>query len=65
MQLKLLQKRASQKSADDWAGDLICNKITEKITKASKTLQQNNSGAVKSGRKRFMFPEKDQKLLMI
>ena len=42
MHLKLLQKRAIQKTAKT-TGDLIGNKIAEKVTRVSKTLPKNNS----------------------
>ena len=42
MCLKVLQKIAIPKTAEE-TGDLIRNKIVDKITKISNTLQQNNS----------------------
>ena len=42
---KTASKRAIQKPAEA-TGDLIGNKIAEKITKASKTLKHNNSETV-------------------
>ena len=42
MHLKLLQKIAIQKTAKT-TGDLIGNKIADKVTRVSKTLPKNNS----------------------
>ena len=42
MHLKLLQKRAIQKTAKTTV-DLIGNKIADKVTRVSKTLPKNNS----------------------
>ena len=42
MHLKLLQKKAIQKTAEA-TGDLIRNKVTDKIRRVSKTSPQNNS----------------------
>ena len=44
LHLKLLQTRAIKKTAEA-TGDLIGNKIGDKITKVSKNLQQDNSEA--------------------
>ena len=43
MYLKVLQKEQFKKTAEA-TGDLIGNKIADKITRVSKTLPQNNSG---------------------
>ena len=45
MQLNILQKKFIQKAAEA-TGDLIGNKIANKITKLSKNSQQNNSETV-------------------
>ena len=50
MQLTLLQKRETQKTAET-AGDLIGNKTTNKIMKVSRNTPENNSGTVESKRK--------------
>ena len=47
MRLKLFQKKAIQKTSEA-TGDLVGNKIADKITKISKNLQQNNSETVKN-----------------
>ena len=45
MHLKLFQKRVIQKTAEA-TGDLIGNKIANRITKVAKNSQQNNSETV-------------------
>ena len=45
LHLKRLQKKAIQKTAEA-TGDLIGNKIADKITKVSNTLPQNSSQTV-------------------
>ena len=47
MRLKLLQKDQFKKKGEE-TGDLIDNKIANKITKISKTLQKNNSDTFKN-----------------
>ena len=43
--LKTNSKRVIQKTAEA-SGDLICNQITDRITKVSKTLSHNNPEAI-------------------
>ena len=66
--LKTALERAIQKTAEA-TGDLIGNKIAYKIRKFSKTSPQNNSETVEHDKEipeeRYIFPEKDRKLLMI
>ena len=73
MQLKLHQKKAIQKIAEA-AGDLIGNKIADKITNVSRTSPQNTLGTVtnehtvsdiKTPKERYIYPEKKKKILMI
>ena len=65
---KTVSKRAIQKTAEA-AGDFIVNKIAYKITKISKTSQQNNSETVKNEhdkeipKERHISPEKRQKII--
>ena len=47
MRLKLLQKDQCKKKGEE-TGDLINNKVANKITKISKTLQKNNSETFKN-----------------
>ena len=64
--LKLLQKGQFKKAAEA-TGDLIGNKIADKITKVLKTLQQNNSETVANEhnheipKERYISPEKKTK----
>ena len=64
--LKLLQKKAIQKTAE--ATDDLINKIANKITKASRNLPQNILETVESEteicKERYISPEK-RKLFMI
>ena len=69
--LKIFLKRAIQKTAET-TGDLIHNKIADKITKVQKTSQQNYSETVKNEHYKEIFKEifiylqrKDRKLLII
>ena len=64
MHLKLLQKKAIQKTAKV-TGDLIGNKIADRITKVSETSPKNNSETIEEEilRERFIPPV--IKLLMI
>ena len=70
MHLKLLQKKVIQKTAEA-TGDLIGNKIADKIRKVLKCSQQNNSEQLqismikKCVRKDLYLQKKDIKLLMI
>ena len=60
--LKTTSKRANQKTAEA-TGDLISNKITDKITCASKT-GTNSQAEDLIPREGFISPETRQKLLM-
>ena len=61
--LKTTSKRAIQKT-EEATGDLICNKVIDKFTKFSKTLQQNNSEIVKNiSKERYIFPKEIQKII--
>ena len=62
--LKTASNIPIQKTAEA-TGDLICNKVADKIT--SKTSPQNNSetSEEKMLRERYISPEQDRKLLMI
>ena len=65
--LKTALNRAIQKTAET-AGDLIGNKIAEKITRVSKTSPQNSSEANEKKKilgERFIPPEIGKNLLMI
>ena len=68
MCLKVLQKIAIPKTAEG-TGDLIHNKIVDKITKISKTLQQNNSETFrnehnkKNTKERYMSAEERQNVI--
>ena len=75
MHLKLLQKKAIQKTTEV-AGELIGNKVTYKIAKVSRNSPQNSLETVKNETKnirldgeipkeRYISPEKNNKLLMI
>ena len=64
-------KRVIQKTAEA-TGDLIGNKIANRITKVSKSLPQNNSETITNGhdkeipKERYIYlQKKDRKLLMI
>ena len=63
--LKLLQKKAIQKTAE--ATDDLINKIANKITKASRNSPQNTLEAVKSEaeirKERYISPEKRENYL--
>ena len=64
MCLKLLQKRAIQKTAEA-TSDLIGNEIANKVSKVSKNSQQNNSETVTDEhdkeipKERYISPKKD------
>ena len=68
MCLKVLQKIAIPKTAEE-TGDLIRNKIVDKITKISNTLQQNNSETFrnehnkKKPKERYMSAEERQNII--
>ena len=65
MRLKLLQKESFKKTAGA-TGDLIGNKIADKITRSSKTSPQDNLEMDEEILKeKNIFPELIQKLLMI
>ena len=65
--LKTASKKTIQKTADA-TGDLTGNKIADRITKVSKTSQENNSEIVKDGydketpKERYVSPERRQKI---
>ena len=65
--LKTSSKRVIQKTAEA-TGDLICNKIANRIIKVSKNLQQNNSETVTNEhdkeilKERYIPPEERQKI---
>ena len=66
--LKAVSKRAIQKIVDP-AGDLIGNKIADRITKVSKSSQQNNLETVTNEhdkeivKERYISPEEKQKII--
>ena len=62
--LKVLQKEQFKKTAEA-TGDLIGNKIADKITRVSKTLPQNNSGTNEEQilRERYLSPEQRQEIV--
>ena len=64
MYLKVLQKEQFKKTAEA-TGDLIGNKIADKITRVSKTLPQNNSGTNEEQilRERYLSPEQRQEIV--
>ena len=64
MYLKVLQKEQFKKTAEA-TGDLIGNKIADKITRVSKTLPQNNSGTNEEQilRERHLSPEQRQEIV--
>ena len=57
--LKTTSRNAVQKTAEA-TGDLIGNKIANRITKVSGSSPQNNSET-----ERYISPKKDRKLLMV
>ena len=65
---KTASKRAIQKTAEG-SGDLIGNKIADKITKVSKNSQQSNSDTVANENdqeipnERYISPEERQKIM--
>ena len=65
---KTTLERAIQKAAEA-TGDLIVNKIADKITKVSKNSSQNNSGTVTNEhdkevpKERYIFPEEREKFI--
>ena len=67
MHLKVLQKRVIQKTVEV-TGELIGNKIADKITKISKTLQENNSETITNEhdkeipKERYLSLEERQKI---
>ena len=66
--LKTASKRATQKTAEA-TGDLIVSKIADRITKVSKTSQQNNSETIRNEhdkkipKERHIYPEERQKII--
>ena len=65
MHLKLLQKKKKtiQKTAEA-TSDLIGNKIVERITKVSKTSQQNNSETVTNKHDKEIYKDKEDIYLL-
>ena len=67
MHLKLLKKRVILKTAEA-TGDLIGNKIADRITKVSRSSQQNNWKIIinkhdkEIPKERYISPEKRQKV---
>ena len=64
--IKTTSKKAIQKT-EEATGDLIGNKIADKMTsvsKKSKKLHFQNKSELKIPKKRYISPEKDNKLLM-
>ena len=68
MHLKLPQKKVIQKTSVG-AGDLIGNKIADKIKGGSKNLQQNHPETVRNDndkkipKERYISPEEKQKII--
>ena len=68
--LKTSSKRVIQKTAEA-TGDLIGNKIANRITKVSKNSQQNNSETTVNGhdkeipKERYIFPEERTKIKLV
>ena len=71
MQIKATSKRAVQKTAEA-TGDLIGNKIADKITNVSRGLPQNSSEAIESETENkgfeipkqiYISPEKRQQII--
>ena len=62
--LKNASKRVIQKKAEA-TGDVIGNKIADKIIRVSKTSPQNNSKTNKEGRlrERYILPEQREKII--
>ena len=67
--IKTASKRAIQKTAEA-TGDLIDNKITDKITSVSKTYSTENSkktysddGIEAPKKKRYIYPEERQQII--
>ena len=56
-------KTASEKAIQKAAGDLISNKIADRITQVSNTSPQNNSQLVMNEGERYISPEERQKIL--
>ena len=63
-----MSKKVIQKTAEE-TGDLIGNKIADKITKILKTSQQNNSETIinehdkETPKERYISPEEIQKII--
>ena len=60
--LKTPSVKAIQKTAEA-TGDLIGNKIADKITKVSKNLPHNDSETVANEEEIYMSPEKKQQII--
>ena len=56
-------KTASEKAIQKATGDLISNKIADKITQVSKTSPPNNSQLVINEIERYISPEERQKII--
>ena len=56
-------KTASEKAIQKATGDLISNKIADRITQVSNTSPQNNSQLVMNEGERYISPEERQKIL--
>ena len=63
--IKTASKRAMQKTSEA-TGDLVGNKIKDKITsvskKSSKELHSQNEDQIKLPKERYIFPEKRQQI---
>ena len=62
--IKIATKRAIQKTAEA-TGDLVGNKISDKITSASKKKSNNNNDYVELAirKKRYISPEERQQII--
>ena len=62
--IKIATKRAIQKTAEA-TGDLVGNKISDKITSASKKKYNNNNDYVElaTRKKRYISPEERQQII--
>ena len=68
LQKEQLKKNKKQKQKTEPTSDLMRNKITDRITKVSKTSPQNNSEENiehdrEIHRERYIFPEQRQKII--
>ena len=66
--LNTSSKRVIQKTVEE-TGDLVDNKVSERVTKVSKNLQQNNSETVTNEhdkeipKERYISPEERQEII--